>query len=189
MPSGRPPLPSPICSATSTSLMCATAAMALRRRGWQREAVHRAVMSPSAMDGVTDMRHMVSNLGTTTGVYKSELLEVSGSNYANVTEQCYGRHVAAHAVLPRVPHASGHHPERHTTSTPSTSGPTTPLRSPDTVYPPLRESIRTRAFALSLVAESGPRRSCRASEPALSRARIGCIGGALRLGNRNGSIP
>ena len=53
------------------------------------EAVHRAVMSPSAMDGVTDMRHMVSNLGTTTGVYKSELLDVSGSNYANVTEQCY----------------------------------------------------------------------------------------------------
>ena len=41
-------------------------------------------------------------------------------------------------------------PEIHTTSTPSTSGPTIPSRSPDTDHPPLHESVHVRALALSL---------------------------------------
>ena len=41
-------------------------------------------------------------------------------------------------------------PELHMTSTPSTSGPTIPSRSPDTDHPPLHESVHVRALALSL---------------------------------------
>jgi len=158
--------------------ICASAAMALRRRRSQREAVHRAVMSPSAMDGVTDWLQWWSTWNRRSPIRhdrETRAALVTGAvvlhSHGPIRQCCSTCRPCS--ATPCFFH-TGLDPEYHTTSTPSTSGPTTPLRSPDTVYPPLQESTRTRSRPL--VAGSGPRRSCRATELATCPAS-GALGG------------